>query len=78
MQVSVFSRGGTRYKLKSNKKRSLWRETSFMLHLVSQAVNPRFGLGKCIQDWGLISSMLSDNSRKREMQMEILGKTLRK
>ena len=49
-----------------------------MLHLVSQAVNPRFKLGKCIQGWGLISSMLSENSRKRELQMEIIEKILKK
>lgn len=43
-----------------------------MLHLISQAVNPRAGLAKCIKDWGRISFMLSENPRKRTSQMQML------
>ncbi len=62
-----FSPGGTRFAKTSGRSRCLWRETSLMFHLLSQAVNPRLGLAECI-----ISKMLIEAPRKRLMQNEKL------
>lgn len=51
-------------KIKSN-----WREFSFALHQIQQAINPVISLQKVIQQWGDISSALAEGSRKRRPQL---------
>lgn len=48
---------------------NLWRETSFALHLIKQAVNPWLKLEECIQNWKAIAKMLAENPRNRTVQM---------
>ena len=41
-----------------------------MLHLLSDAVNPRLHLGECLRNWYEISMKLREPPRKRLMQTE--------
>jgi len=54
---------------KSNKTKSNWREFSFMLHQIQQAINPVVSLEKVIQQWGEISVALAESSRRRKPQL---------
>jgi len=54
----------------------LWREISFALHLISQAVNPRLELSKCLGQWQQIAQNLAEPPRKRVAQMHALGNFL--
>ncbi len=58
--------------IQSNKKENgnLWRETSFALKLISQAINPRLGLQSSLENWYEIQKKLSENTRKRKKQIE--------
>lgn len=51
---------------------NLWRESSFALHLVKQAVNLRLGLGKCICHWQEIAQQLAEPPRRRKAQLQML------
>lgn len=53
-------------------KSNLWREMSFALHLLKQAVNPRLSLGQCLENWGNISRNLAEPPRKRKLQLNKL------
>ena len=68
MKVGIFSHGDIQYK-----KLNLWRETSFALHLIKQAVNTRLSLLKCITDWKDIANSLAENPRQRRPQIEKLS-----
>lgn len=52
---------------------SLWRETSFALHLIRQAVNPRLDLAECVAQWAEISKNLAESPRKRMKQLRRLA-----
>lgn len=65
MKADVFSPGD----IQSNET-NLWRETSFALHLIKQAVDPRLGLKKCIRNWKKIAKYLSENQRNRQGYVE--------
>jgi hypothetical protein len=67
MRAGVFSPGGTLYE-----ETNLWRETSFALHLIIQAVNPRLDLNACIKNWKNIAKSLAENPRKRKGAMNNL------
>ena len=60
MKVDIFSLGDIQFN-----ETNLWRETSFALHLIKQAVNPKLGLKECIQNWKEIAKNLSENTRNR-------------
>lgn len=64
MKDDIFPPGGIQFD-----ECNLWRETSFALHLVKQAVNPKLGLKNCIQNWKSISKKLSENPRRRKAQV---------
>jgi len=63
MKDDIFPPGGFQFN-----ECNLWRETSFALHLIKQAENPRLGLKNCIQNWKSISKKLSENPRSRKTQ----------
>jgi hypothetical protein len=65
MKGDVFSLGD----IQSNET-NLWRETSFALHLIKQAVNPILGLKKCIKNWRNIAKYLSENQRNRKRYVD--------
>jgi hypothetical protein len=69
MRAGVFSPGATLYE-----ETNLWRETSFALHLIKQAVNPRLDLNDCIKNWKTIAKSLAENPRQRKGSMNILYK----
>jgi hypothetical protein len=47
----------------------LWRELSFALHLIRQAVNPHLDLSECISQWNDIAFFLSEPPRQRQKQL---------
>lgn len=61
MKEDVFSLGDIQFT-----ETNLWRETSFALHLIKQAVNPRLGIMNCLKNWKEIAKKLSENPRNRE------------
>jgi len=61
MKADFFSHGDIQFN-----ETNLWRETSFALHLIKQAVNPILGLKECIQNWKDIAKNLSENVRNRK------------
>lgn len=58
------------------RNRSLWREHSFMLHLLQTAVSPRLSLAQCLANWPAISLALREPPRKRELQAATLEQTI--
>lgn len=72
MKAAHFPPGDTRCD-EIDAETSLWRETSFALHLVRQAVNPRLELAKCVEQWGEISKNLAESPRKRMKQLRRLA-----
>lgn len=69
MRVDIFSHGDIQFD-----ETNLWREMSFALHLIKQAVNPRLGLLECIQNWKEIAKKLSENPRNRKTYMAKMSK----
>lgn len=61
MKADIFSLGDIQFN-----ETNLWRETSFALHLIKQAVNPILGLKNCLQNWKKIAKNLSENARSRK------------
>jgi len=53
----------------TSKVKSEWREFSFALHQIQQAINPVISLKKVMANWGKISSSLAERSRKRKPQL---------
>jgi hypothetical protein len=51
----------------------LWRELSFALHLVRQAVNPSLKINECLNNWQEIAKELAEPPRKRRQQMRQLA-----
>jgi hypothetical protein len=49
---------------------NLWRETSFALFLIKQAVNPRMSIAECITNWDEISKTLAEPTRKRKFALK--------
>ena len=45
---------------------NLWRETSFALYLIKQAINPPLQIMECIENWKKIQNKLSENPRNRK------------
>jgi hypothetical protein len=52
---------------------NLWRESSFALHLLKQAVNPRLTLVQCIRHWQDIALQLAEPHRHRRRQLHALA-----
>jgi len=51
---------------------NLWRETSFALMLIKQVIMPRLSLQDCLENWYEIQDKLSENQRKRILQIKKL------
>lgn len=58
------------------RNRSLWREESFMLHLLRTAISPRLSLAECLANWPAISLALREPPRKRELKAAKLEQTI--
>ena len=61
---------------KAKRGRCLWRETSFMLELLSRAVLPVLSLNDAIKDWNRIAHKLAELPRQRVRQTERLHDVL--
>lgn len=48
---------------------NLWRENSFALHLLKQAVNPSLNIESCLQNWREIARTLAEPHRRRHNQL---------
>lgn len=51
-----------------NRSRCLWRETSFVLELLSRAILPVLSLNDAIKDWSRIAHQLAEPPRRRVRQ----------
>lgn len=47
-----------------------------MQHLLSNAINPRLSLAKCLLNWHDIAWRLREPPRKRGLQIDALGRAL--
>lgn len=68
MMGAIFPPGDTRFDL-SDREPCLWREMSFALHLISQAVNPLLRLSDCLGRWNHIAADLAEPHRQRNSQL---------
>jgi hypothetical protein len=59
-----------------DREASLWRELSFAMHLVRQAVSPPLNLTECVENWREIAHDLAESPRERSYQMAALGKAI--
>jgi hypothetical protein len=48
---------------------SAWREFSFALHQIQQALDPPLSLAKTMQHWNTLARDLAEPSRKRVPQL---------
>lgn len=69
MKAGIFPHGATQWEA-HEEQGNLWRETSFALQLLRQAINPRLNLAASIKDWGNIQKKLSENPRNRKRYHE--------
>ena len=69
---SHFFPGDTRFGKLQRRNRCLWREDSFLLHLLRMAVNASLDLRSCLERWGQISFELREPPRTRSLQAEKL------
>jgi hypothetical protein len=58
------------------RNRSLWREESFLLHLLGQAVTPQLSLAEALPHWPVISLQLREAPRRRDLQAARLEREL--
>lgn len=65
--LAPFPPGGTDFL--QNKVKSLWREFSFMLHEIQQAIEPIISLNKVLQHWKALAKDLAERSRTRRPQI---------
>ena len=72
MKGAFFPPGGIPFD-DTDREASLWRELSFALHLVRQAVNPPVGITKCIGQWDDIANDLAEPPRRRQTQARRLA-----
>ena len=68
---AFFPLGDTRSD-RNDREPCLWRELSFALHLISQAVNPLLSLSQCLAKWNQISGDLAEPPRRRGQQLNNL------
>lgn len=68
--MSLFFPGGTRFGRREGRNRCLWREESFLMHLLQSTVNAPLGLRACIERWDQISFELRESPRERGLQIE--------
>ena len=54
------------------KDRCLWREESFLLHLLRRALNPPLSLQQSLKDWFSIAQFLKESPRQRRSQLDLL------
>jgi len=73
MKGVFFPPGDTRFGEDADREASLWRELSFALHLVRQAVNPPLEMKECLNGWRGIAEKLAEPPRKRKGQMVMMG-----
>ncbi len=54
-------------------RRSAWREFSFILHTMQEAVEYHGGLQQVLNQWNRIARELAEMPRKRQNQMDVLS-----
>ena len=69
MKDDFFPLGDTLGNDDGGREVSLWRELSFALHLIRQAVNPPLDISECLTQWREIARYLAEPPRKRNYQM---------
>jgi len=69
MKDVFFPHGDIQYK-SIDSDGNLWREMSFALFLLRQAVNPMLSFRDCIENWSDISKDLAEPPRKRKTQIK--------
>ena len=76
MKDDFFPRGDTLGDTLGNdeddREYSIWRELSFALHLIRQAVNPLLNMADCLNRWHTIARNLAEPPRKRNYQIHDL------
>jgi len=72
MRAAFFPPGDTRSE-RTDRDRSRWREVSFALHLIRQALNPNLRLVDCLAQWNRIAADLAEPPRMRKYQMDALN-----
>jgi hypothetical protein len=55
-----------------SKRRSAWREFSFILHTIQEAIEYHAGLQQVLAQWNNITQELEEPPRKRGAQMNVL------
>lgn len=50
----------------------LWRETSFALHLIKNAIVPEISISKCLKEWRNIQYKLRDKRITRKPKMTLI------
>ena len=58
----------------NTREAALWRELSFALHLVRQAVNPPLHSDGCLGKWQEIATKLAEPPRRRSYQRRKISK----
>lgn len=59
------------------KLRSKWREFEFIFMIVRNAIIPYIGINHLIEYWPRIRDSLSENHRKRKLQIDSLSSILK-
>ncbi len=67
--AAFFPPGDIRFDI-ADREHCLWRELSFALHLIRQAINPILSLSDCLAQWNRIAADLAEANRKRGLQLE--------
>jgi len=57
----------------SVKTPSAWREFSFALHRIQQAIHPRLPLSAVLNQWNSVAMNLSESYRVRRPMLEFLS-----
>ena len=69
---NLFFPGDTRFGQQRGRNRCLWREESFLQHLLSATITPRLSLQACLKQWAIISFDLRESHRTRRLQISEL------
>ncbi len=74
--VNLFFPGDIRYAPQKGRNRCLWREESFLNHLLSKAITPGLSLQDCLKQWDTISFDLRECHRERSLQISELEQNI--
>lgn len=64
--AAFFPLGATPPQAQDRQQFSLWRETSFILKQIINAIAPDIGLNVMFDQWTMISEKLKDSRRQRQ------------